>query len=214
MLLPNPNKQLPKYRYPFDTWVTKVSEGDLKLYIKGNKVNPEDSGLDFLIPAGTAASDVQYKSRKGANIRFYGSCSIYNPCRGREIVPWTRGTSRRGVNQEREIDVSHYDFDLILTIADTEMTSEQYTVFADGKKIGTTHGRLSLGEGKYKRSYIKKINVGSGAAGALRSIANDGFWGAFKILKGTQKITISDDTSGWVLDDFIFEYRLDKLCGC
>lgn len=136
------------------------------------------------MPLGTIADDVWYKSETGAMVRFYGSCSAYNPCIGREIVPWTRGISNKILGQEGEVDVGQYDADLVLTIADTETTSEQYTVFADGTKIGTTHGRLTLGGEKYKRSHINRINVGSGAAGALRSIANDGFWGSFKIPRG------------------------------
>jgi hypothetical protein len=117
-------------------------------------------------------------------IHFYGSCSAYNPCLGREVLPWTRGVSNKRLGQEGEIHVGQYDTDLVLTIADTETTSEQYTVFIDGVKLGTTHGRLTLGEEKYKRANIHMVDVGSGAAGALRSIANDGFWGSFKIPRG------------------------------
>lgn len=117
-------------------------------------------------------------------ILFYGSCSSYKPCVGRELVPWTRGVSNKRLGQQGEIDVGQYDTDLVLTIADTETTSEQYTIYADGKEIGSTHGRLTLGKDKYKRDHINRINVGSGAAGALRSIANDGFWGSFKIPRG------------------------------
>ncbi|UKZ81501.1 hypothetical protein TrVFT333_009273 [Trichoderma virens FT-333] len=185
--------QLSHYIYPFDMWVTKLGGGQLTLYINGKQIQPHGSGLDFLIPAGTHADDVWYKSETGAMIHFYGSCSAYNPC------------------QEGEIHVGQYDTDLVLTIADTETTSEQYTVFIDGVKLGTTHGRLTLGEEKYKRANIHMVDVGSGAAGALRSIANDGFWGSFKIPRGTRKITIVDDSSDF---DFAFEYRLDKACVC
>ncbi|KAL7813058.1 hypothetical protein V8C26DRAFT_436655 [Trichoderma gracile] len=211
MILPNPNKQLPHYVYPFDMWVTKLAEGDLTLYINGKKVIPHGSGVDFLIPAGTVADDVWYKSQSGSMILFYGSCSPYNPCVGRELVPWTRGVSNKRAGQQGEIDVGQYDTDLVLTIADTETTSEQYTIYADGKEVGSTHGRLTLGKDKYKRDHINRINVGSGAAGALRSIANDGFWGSFKIPRGTRKITIIDEDSDY---DFAFEYRLDKACTC
>ncbi|KAK1237175.1 hypothetical protein MKX07_006054 [Trichoderma sp. CBMAI-0711] len=209
MTLPNPNKQLSHYVYPFDVWVTKLAEGDLTLYINGKEVIPHSSGVDFLIPAGTVADDVSYNSRTGTMILFYGSCSSYNPCVGRELVPWTRGVSNKRLGQQGEIDVRQYDTDLVLTIADTETTSEQYTVYADGKEIGSTHGRLTLGKDKYNRERINRINVGSGAAGALRSIANDGFWGSFRIPRGTRKVTISDEDSDY---DFVFEYRLDKAC--
>ena len=117
-------------------------------------------------------------------ILFYGSCSSDRPCVGRELVPWTRGVSDKRFGQEGEIDVEHYDTDLVLTIADTESTSEKYTVYADGKEIGSTLGRLTLGKDKYKRDHTNRVNVGSGAAGALRSIANDGVWGSFKIPRG------------------------------
>jgi hypothetical protein len=117
-------------------------------------------------------------------ILFYGSCSPNNPCVGREVVPWTRGVSNKRSGQQGEIDVSQYNTDLVLTIAITEPTSEQYTIYADGKEIGSTHGRLTLGKDKYSTDHINRVNVGSGAAGALRSIANDGFWGSFKIPRG------------------------------
>ncbi|KAL6787491.1 hypothetical protein J3E68DRAFT_440486 [Trichoderma sp. SZMC 28012] len=160
---------------------------------------------------GTAADDVWYKSETGAMVHFYGSCSTYTPCLGRKVVPWTRGVSHKRLGQDGEIYIGQYDDDLVLTIADTETTSEQYTVFADGVKLGSTHGRLTLGEDKYKRSNIRMVDVGSGAAGALRSIANDGFWGSFKIPRGAKKITIVDDSSDF---DFAFEYRLDTACSC
>lgn len=178
---------------------------------------------------GTAAEDVWYKSETGAMIHFHGSCSTYTPCLGRKVVPWTRGVSHKRLGQDGEIYIGQYDDDLVLTIADTETTSEQYTVFADGVKLGSTHGRLTLGEEKYKRSNIRMVDVGSGAAGALRSIANDGFWGSFKIPRGkdiwlhdlkhrgsnistgAKKITIVDDSSDF---DFAFEYRLDTACSC
>ncbi|KAM6484754.1 hypothetical protein HDV62DRAFT_379133 [Trichoderma sp. SZMC 28011] len=160
---------------------------------------------------GTAADDVWYKSETGAMVHFHGSCSTYTPCLGRKVVPWTRGVSHKRLGQDGEIYIGQYDDDLVLTIADTETTSEQYTVFADGVKLGSTHGRLTLGEEKYKRSNIRMVDVGSGAAGALRSIANDGFWGSFKVPRGAKKITIVDDSSDF---DFAFEYRLDTACSC
>lgn len=57
MILPNPNKQLPHYVYPFDMWVTRLAEGDLTLYINGKKIIPHSSGVDFLIPAGEWSSE-------------------------------------------------------------------------------------------------------------------------------------------------------------
>ncbi|QYT00277.1 hypothetical protein H0G86_007367 [Trichoderma simmonsii] len=211
LILPNPNQPIPNYVYPFDMWVTKLAGGQFALYISGEQIQPHDSGLDFFIPAGTAADDVWYKSETGAMIHFYGSCSTYTPCLGRKVVPWTRGVSHKRLGQDGEIYIGQYDEDLVLTIADTETTSEQYTVFADGVKLGSTHGRLTLGDEKYKRSNIRMVDVGSGAAGALRSIANDGFWGSFKIPRGAKKITIVDDSSDF---DFAFEYRLDTACNC
>ncbi|KAK4073166.1 uncharacterized protein Triagg1_5446 [Trichoderma aggressivum f. europaeum] len=211
MILPNPNQPISNYIYPFDMWMTKLAGGQFTLYINGNQIQPHDSGLDFFIPAGTAADDVWYKSETGALILFYGSCSADTPCLGRQVVPWTRGVSHKRLGQDGEIYIGQYDDDLVLTIADTETTSEQYTVFADGVKLGSTHGRLTLGDEKYKRSNIRMVDVGSGAAGALRSIANDGFWGSFKIPRGARKITIVDDSSDF---DFAFEYRLDTACSC
>ncbi|KAL6872131.1 hypothetical protein J3F83DRAFT_772767 [Trichoderma novae-zelandiae] len=208
---PNPNKHSSNYVYPFDVWVTKLDDGDLALYIRGKKIIPHSSSFDFFIPAGTVGDDVLYKSDTGTMIQFYGSCSRHTPCIGTQVVPWSKGVSNKRLGEEGEIDVRHFDTDLVLTVADTEVTSEQYTVYADGKEVGRTHGRLTLGNDKYKRSHITRVNVGSGAAGALRSIANDGFWGSFKIPRGTRKVTVIDENSD---SDFAFEYRLDKACAC
>ena len=44
---------------------------------------------------------------------------------------------------------------------------------------------VGLGDDKYNTNNIAKTtNVGVGPAGALKSIANDGFWGSFCIPDG------------------------------
>jgi hypothetical protein len=80
---------------------------------------------------------------------------------------------------ELEIDVSKYDFDFIFTMTDTSITTEQYTVYADGKKVGMTHGRLTLDD-KYNTDHINVQQSGN----APYVIANDGFWGSYRIPKG------------------------------
>lgn len=62
MILPNPNKQLSHYIYPFDMWVTKHAEGQLTLYINGKKIQPHGSGLDFFIPAGELSFSTEKKA--------------------------------------------------------------------------------------------------------------------------------------------------------
>jgi hypothetical protein len=101
------------------------------------------------------------------------------------VVAWKEGQHLTVVARDADIDVSSYDYPLVFTLADTWYTTEQYTVLADGKEVGKTHGRLSLGDDKYNTKHIAKTAwVGVGPAGALKSIANDGFWGSFHIPKG------------------------------
>lgn len=61
MILPNPNQPIPNYVYPFDMWVTKLAGGQFALYINGEQIQPEDSGLDFFIPAGELSSSAWQK---------------------------------------------------------------------------------------------------------------------------------------------------------
>ncbi|UNI23836.1 hypothetical protein JDV02_009630 [Purpureocillium takamizusanense] len=215
-VLPNPNVPVANYKYPFDTWVTTWPDDDLDIYIKGEKVKPQASGTSYLIPAGTSGDDVYYKSSRGAQIQFYGACSPSTPCIGEEVVPWTQGKAVTVGDRDAVIDVSKYtsDGDLVFTIADTSVTTEQYTILADGKEVDKTHGRLTLGADKYNTKNIVNIDVGAGPWGALRSIANDGFWGSFRIPKGTQQVTVhmNFEAPGW--PHYLFEYRIDKLCKC
>jgi hypothetical protein len=100
------------------------------------------------------------------------------------VVAWTPQAVTVAA-RDADIDVSSYDYPLVFTLADISVTTEQYTVRADGKEVGKTHGRLSLGDDKYNTKHIAKTtDVGGGPTGALRSIANDGFWGSFHIPKG------------------------------
>ncbi|KAM4066541.1 hypothetical protein HRG_000634 [Hirsutella rhossiliensis] len=213
-LLPNPNAAVASYKYPFDTWVTKFEGDDLDIYIQGRKLPVQESGTSYLIPAGTSASEVYYKSSKGAKIQFYGACSADTPCVSEEVKDWVQGPAVLIAQPDADIDVSGYDFDLVFTIADTSVTTEQYTVLADGKEVGKTHGRLSLGCDKYNTKYIANVDVGVGPYGALRSIANDGFWGSFKIPKETKKVTVHMNYESPSYPYFLFEYRMDKLCQC
>ncbi|CAG8885956.1 unnamed protein product [Penicillium egyptiacum] len=214
-VLPNPNLPVPNYKYPFDTLVTKFPDDDLDIYVKDQKLQAQGSGTSYLIPAGTSGDDVYYKSPKGAQVQFYGACSEDTPCIGDEVVTWQGGKPLTPTAPDVEIDVSDYDYDVVFTLADTIVTTEQYVVLADGKKVGTTHGRLSLGDDKYNTKHIAKTtDVGGGAPGALKSIANDGFWGSFRIPKDTKKVSVHLDYEAAVWPNYIFEYRIDKLCQC
>ncbi|OQE10695.1 hypothetical protein PENFLA_c081G00188 [Penicillium flavigenum] len=214
-VLPNPNLPVANYKYPFDTLVTKFPDDDLDIYVKDQKLQAQGSGTSYLIPAGTSGDDVYYKSPKGAQVQFYGACSKDTPCIGNELVAWQQGKLLTTADPDMELDFSGYDYDVVFTLTDTLVTTEQYVVRADGKEVGTTHGRLSLGEDKYNTKHIAKTtNVGGGAPGALKSIANDGFWGSFRIPKGTKAVTVHLDHYSPDYPYFVFEYRIDKLCQC
>ncbi|KAI2632841.1 hypothetical protein GGS21DRAFT_521591 [Xylaria nigripes] len=212
--LPHPNAMyIPKadYKYPFDTWVT-ASSGALQVFVDGKKVKEQGDG-SFLIPGGTSASAVKYKSPGGAKVQFSAACSKDTPRLGRELIDWnaayTYATKRDAV-----IDIGGYDYDVILTIADTSKTTEQFTVLVDGKEIDKTHGPLTLGDAKYDPANIPMIWVAEGKLGALESITHGGFWGSFRIPAGTEKATVHLEhfEAGW--PDYRFSYRLDKLYQC
>jgi hypothetical protein len=215
-VLPNPNVPVVNYKYPFDTWVVGWPDDDLSIYVKDQKLQPQASGTSYLIPAGTSADDVYYKSPKGAQIQFFGACSADTPCIGEEVAAWVEGKPLYTTARDQDIDVSGYDFDLVFTIADTWVTTEQYTVLADGKEVGKTHGPLSLGDDKYNTKHIAStVDVGRYDAGALKSISNAGFWGSFRIPKETKKVTVRLGTCDSINHGyFVFEYRMDKLCQC
>ncbi|POR36050.1 Uncharacterized protein TPAR_03752 [Tolypocladium paradoxum] len=215
-VLPNPNIPRPNYKYPFDTWVTAWPDDDLEIYVQGQNPHPQASGTSFLIPAGTLANDVYYRAPKGTQIQFYGACSADTPCIGEEVRTWTEGPHVTTSNRDGEIDVSGYDSDLVFTITDTWVTTEQYTVLADGKEVGKTHGRLTLGADKYNTNHIAKTtDVGATLpSAALLAIANDGFWGSFRIPRGTKKVTVRLSFEAVPYPFYVFAYRVDKLCKC
>lgn len=97
------------------------------------------------------------------------------------MEPWTKKVVYPPPgNDELDIDVSKYDFDFIFTMTDDSITTEQYTVYADGEKVGMTHGRLTLGDDKYNTDHINIQQMGV----APYVVANDGFWGSYRISKG------------------------------
>ncbi|KAB8228067.1 uncharacterized protein BDW43DRAFT_316269 [Aspergillus alliaceus] len=207
--LPNPGALIAVYEYPFDTWVTKFPGDDLDIYINDKSIEPQGSGTSYLIPGGTKGKDVKYLSSKGAQIRFYGACSADTPCIGDAVESWVRETVTVG-KDSLDIDVTKYDFDIIFTISDTFITTEQYTIFADGEKVDKTHGRLTLGDDKYNTDHINIHQSGT----APQVIANDGFWGSFRILKGTKKITVKMTDYKAPYPWYEFYYRIDKPCQC
>ncbi|KAJ5216675.1 uncharacterized protein N7469_011540 [Penicillium citrinum] len=209
--LPNPNVAKADYEYPFDVWLTKSPDDDLDVYIKGKKIQPQASGTSYLIPGGTKAKDVKYSSSKGIQINFYGKCTEDTPCIGKSVEPWTKKVVYPPPGKDDlDIDVSKYDFDFIFTMTDDSITTEQYTVYADGEKVGMTHGRLTLGDDKYNTDHINTQQVGL----APYVVANDGFWGSYRISKDTQKITVkmTDREAAYPTDEW--SYRIDKLCEC
>ncbi|KAK5996119.1 hypothetical protein PT974_04547 [Cladobotryum mycophilum] len=216
-ILPNPNVHVDDYRYPFDTWVVKRPEDDLRMYVEGEAVKPNSDGISYLIPAGTHANDVLYRCIHDSEVHYYGSCSVDTPCVDREILVWTQVTSLTKEDRDQFIDVSALDFDVVFTVSDTSITTEQYIVLADGREVGRTHGRPTLGDDKYNTAHIANVDVGIGASGALKSISNDGFWGSFLIPKDTQRVTIhmgvqGVESPGWPY--YVLEYRIDHLCQC
>ncbi|KAI1826721.1 hypothetical protein F4861DRAFT_42983 [Xylaria intraflava] len=213
--LPHPNtvyKLMPDYKYPFDTWVT-ASSGALQIFVDGQKVKEQGDG-NFLIPAGTAASAVKYKSPSGASIQFAGACSKDTPCLGRQLQDWAAGYTY-STQPDAEVNIGGYDYDVILTLADTSKTTEQYHVLIDGKEIDKTHGPLTLGDAKYDPANIPpNFWAWEGKIGALESITHGGFWGSFRIPAGTEKVTVHLGHFEPGFPNYIFAYRLDKLCQC
>lgn len=59
-VLPNPNLPVSDYYYPFDTLVTKFSDDDLDIYVKDQKLQPQNSGTSYLIPAGNYHDSMAY----------------------------------------------------------------------------------------------------------------------------------------------------------
>jgi len=208
--LPNPNVPKADYEYPFDVWLTKSPDDDLDVYIKGKKIQPQASGTSYLIPGGTKATDVKYSSPNTLQVNFYGKCTQDTPCIGKNVEPWTpKSVVAPPGKDELEIDVSKYDFDFIFTMSDTSITTEQYTVYADGKKVGMTHGRLTLDD-KYNTDHINVQQSGN----APYVIANDGFWGSYRIPKDTEKITVKMNHEQAGYPWYEWTYRIDRLCDC
>lgn len=132
---------------------------------------------------GTPANEVKYKSTGGANIQFYGACSKDTPCLGRELQGWKAGATY-ATQRDLVIDIGDYDYDVILTIADTSKMTEQYTVLVDGKEVDKTHGPSTLGAEKYDPEHIPMTWVAEGELGSLECITHGGYWGSFRIPKG------------------------------
>ncbi|KAI9931977.1 hypothetical protein MW887_009478 [Aspergillus wentii] len=211
--LPKPNTLAPTDKYPFDTWVTTFPDDDLDIYVNNKKAQPDASGTGYLIPGGTPVKDVFYKSSKGADIQFFGACSKDTPCVSDEVKTWTNDAVTEPA-PTKDFDVSDYDFDLVFTVQDTSIATEQYTILADGEEVGKTHSRLTLGDDKYNTKHIVNAYVGDYAAGAINGITHEGFWGSFIIPKETKTVTIDMEFFKSAYPTYVFTYRLDKLCDC
>jgi len=57
------------------------------------------------------------------------------------VVAWDQRKPLTTAAHDKEIDVSDYDYDLVFTLADTSITSEQYVVLVDSKEVGKTQSR-------------------------------------------------------------------------
>lgn len=80
-------------------------------------------------------------------------------------------------------DINDYNYDLVSTVTDISVTTEQYMVLADGKELGKTYSPLTLEDAKYNTKSIPYIDVSIGPMGALNIISNSGFWGSSQIGK-------------------------------
>ncbi|KAI9154996.1 hypothetical protein HJFPF1_07557 [Paramyrothecium foliicola] len=182
-VLPHPNQNMANYRYPVNTWMT-------------------------IFGLGMSAEEVTYTSRKSTYIRYCGACSEHTPCIDDNLVDWT-GVDLEGKPNGQDLDFSQYDQDVIFTLTDSFGLSEQHEVLVDGKVTGLIHARPTLGDDMYNAAHISRVNPIPNEYPP----ANDGFWGSYRIPKGTQKVTIRlKTTTSPDASSFLCKYRVDKSC--
>ncbi|CVK87862.1 uncharacterized protein FMAN_05312 [Fusarium mangiferae] len=200
--------------FDFDTLLGPVKPG-FELYKSRRAMTPIQRPFGrtfYLIRAGTQASDLQYIASGPTELQYYASCSEDTPCVYSNEKPWTSYTF--GPGAELVIDFSTYEQDMVLSVADLYATSEQHAVFIDGKEIGRTHGALSLkGRGKdpYDPAMMSNDHVGDLPDGPAKSIIGRGFWGSFKIPKGSKSVVVK---MIYPTNNFkgAGAYRIDKSC--
>ena len=121
-----------------------------------------------------------YQAEKNYHIRYTGACSPHTPCVGGNILDWTKIDLKNKPNGV-DVDFSQYNEDVVLTVADAFGLTEQQVVYADGKEIGLTHGRLTLGNDMYNPAHMSMVNP---VPNSNYVLANDGFWASYRIPKG------------------------------
>lgn len=102
---------------------------------------------------------------------------------GTTISPYKEGASH-------VLDVGKYTgtSDVLLSIVDTDGTTEQFSVSVDGQELGRTHGALTLqGDEKFNPTKIlgRKFWPGIGQDSPYTSITHGGFFGTFRLKQGT-----------------------------
>ncbi|RKL39329.1 hypothetical protein BFJ72_g6801 [Fusarium proliferatum] len=200
--------------FDFDTLLGPVKPG-FELYKSRREMTPRQNNLGrtfYMIPAGTKASDLQYIASEPTELYYYAFCSEDTPCIKGYVKPWTSYTFGQG--KELVIDLSSYEQDMVLSVADQRGTSEQHAVFVDGKEIGRTHGALSLkgrGQDPYDPAMMPDDHVGDVPDGPVKCVIGRGFWGSFKIPKGAKSVVVK-----MIHPTTNFEgagaYRIDKGC--
>ncbi|KAL4992948.1 hypothetical protein BDV10DRAFT_190431 [Aspergillus recurvatus] len=202
-----------------DTWLVPTLGSKLEVYIKGQKL--ADCGGNFFIPVGTLDTDVEVVGNDVSKYTFYGACTDLTPCVESEIKDWEQVSHPPFKEQvTKDFDVAQYtgSSDVLFSISDTWHTCEQFSIYADGKELGRTHGPLTLaGEEKYNPRHLFGSNLrpGTDANAPYISITHGGFFGTFRLKQGTQKVTVNalnlvEKDVGWWFS--YYGWRLDKPC--
>ncbi|KAH7215210.1 hypothetical protein DER44DRAFT_855392 [Fusarium oxysporum] len=196
--------------YDFDAWLGPMDSG-FELFIYQHELPPRHTTLGnfYLVPAGTKAADLQYRSVEFAELQFHAACGDDTPCISDQSTPWTSHYFEAA--QPLVLDFSVYNKDMVITVADLNTALEQHAVLIDGTEVGRTHGPLSLknqGEDIYDTAKITNIVVGGPPDGSVKSVLGQGFWGSFRVPKGSKSVTIkiTHPSSG------VAGYRIDQGC--
>jgi hypothetical protein len=134
---------------------------------------------------------VEVVGKGSTTYKFYGACTDLTPCVDTQIKDWEQVSHPPFEEQvTKDFDVGKYTStsDVLLSIADTWGTCEQFSVYADGQELGKTHGPLTLqGDEKFNPIHIlgSKLWPGYGPDAPYISITHGGFFGTFRLKQGT-----------------------------
>ncbi|SCV58352.1 uncharacterized protein FFB14_15589 [Fusarium fujikuroi] len=127
--------------------------------------------------------------------------------------PFGRTFYRIREGAELVIDFSAFDKDMVLSVADVYDASEQLAVFVNGEEIGRAHGALSLksrGKDPYEPANVPFGKVGGVPDGPAKCLIGRGFWGSFKIPKGSKSVVVKMIHSPQI--EGTAAYRIDNGC--